>query len=133
LTSHSDSSVYVIKEIKPSGTCPDENLKHWDKIIFKITSRALANTLNLPLNSELDIKIQDSPVDVVDIKNEIALFLNIPTSAQNRNSLEVVNVAYDIACTPSEPIGKKSLDNLSMTNQSQGFLPSENLTAATLG
>ena len=133
LTSHSDFSVYVIKEIKPSGTCPEENLKHWDKIIFKITSRALATTLNLPLNSELDIKIQDSPVDVVDIKNEIALFLNIPASTQNRNSLEVVDVDYDIACKPSEPIGKKSLDSLSMTNQSQVFFPSENLTATTLG
>jgi hypothetical protein len=134
LTSLSDFSVYVIKEIKPSGTCPDENSQHWDKIIFKITSRALATTLNLPLNSELDIKIQDSPVDVIDIKNEIALFLNIPISAQNRNSLEVVDVDYDVACTPSEPIGK-SLDSgsMRMTNQSQGFLPSENLTAVTLG
>ena len=130
LTSLSDFSVYVIKEIKPSETCPDENSKHWDKIIFKITSRALATTLNLPFNSELDIKIQDSPVDVVDIKNEIALFLNIPTTTQNRNSLEIVDVDYDIVCTPSEPIGK-SLDSLSMTNQSKGFLPT-NLTSATL-
>ena|SRR5215212_9031285 len=122
LTNDNQRSIYVLKEIKQSSTCPIENQKHWDKIIFRITSPDIASTLNLPLNSELDIKIQDSPLNVSDLKEKIIAFLNLPSSEENRNAIDILNVDYDVVCSISEPIMKP------IKGQNKLFSPTENLT-----
>jgi len=127
LTSDNQKSIYVLKEIKQSSTCPIENQKHWDKIIFRITSPDIASTINLPLNSELDIKIQDSPLKVSDLKEKVITFLNLTSSEENRNAIEIIDVDYDVVCSISQPIMKSD------ENESKLFTPTENLTKLLIG
>lgn len=123
-----DNYVYVYQNLKQSNICSKENQKHWDKIIFQITSPDLASTVNLPLNSELDIKVQDSPLNVSDLKEKVIAFLNLTPSQENRNAIEIIDVDYHIACTPTEPV----MESMKKSNQTKLITPIENLTSLTL-
>ena len=57
----------VDKEDK-KNVCPQKNVQHWDKIIFKIKNKSLAQKVGLPINTELDIKVLDDPTKVMDVK-----------------------------------------------------------------
>ena len=58
--------------------CKQENIQHWDKIIFKINSTEFAKRLGLPYDSELDVKVLDNPKEVADIKKKVFTFLGFP-------------------------------------------------------
>jgi hypothetical protein len=100
----------------PAGICPNENIQHWDKIVFSIKNRDLAEKLNLTANTELDIKVLDDPASVADIKQKVLDFLNTPYCA-SRKSVVILDVEYAISCsapTPSVPPTKLTSESISL-------------------
>ena len=65
------SASITFESINCNEGCPTVNVQHWDKISFKIIRQNLANQLNLPYNSELDIKILTHPDSLSDIKKKV--------------------------------------------------------------
>lgn len=83
----------------PSGICPNENVQHWDKIVFSIKNRNLAEKINLTADTELDIKVLDDPTKVADIKQKVLDFLKVPDAP--RKSVVILDVEYAISCAAS--------------------------------
>ncbi len=80
--------------------CP--SVRHWDKIVFSITSTAVAAAVGLPVDDPLDIKVLDNPREVAVIKTKVIEFLqglhpgvdiDIP-----RKAIRIRNVEYAIEC-----------------------------------
>ena len=77
--------------------CPTkDDVQHWDKIVFFIRTPDLASKVNLPANTELDIKVLDDPHKVADIKQEVLTFLEVPN--EPKSAIQIVNVDYSIIC-----------------------------------
>ncbi|MFZ0326859.1 MAG: hypothetical protein WAL66_06095, partial [Nitrososphaeraceae archaeon] len=76
--------------------CSTKGVQHWDKIVFFIRTPDLASKVNLPANTELDIKALDDPHKVADIKQEVLTFLEVPN--EPRSAIQIVNVEYSIIC-----------------------------------
>jgi hypothetical protein len=87
--------------------CPATNIQHWDKIIFEIKDRRLAEKLNLPEDSELDIKVIDDPTKVADIKKKVLDFLKMPDDKpliiNKTEDIKIIDVEYAIICAASNP------------------------------
>lgn len=81
-------------------TCPDSAIRHWDKIVFKITDPHVANALRVPAKSELDIKVLDDPTKVADLKLKVIDFFR-PAAPANfpdyRKHIDIVSVSYAIS------------------------------------
>ena len=92
-------------DTNPSAACPEENVKHWDKIVFMVTSTTLAKKANVPANTELDIKVLDNPKEVADLKQKVLNFLGVPN--ENKTSLRIIDVEYAIICTTNGPVDSK--------------------------
>jgi YVTN family beta-propeller protein len=45
----------------PTTGCSEDNIQHWDKILFKIVSPELAEIVDRPVNTLFDIKVQNDP------------------------------------------------------------------------
>ena len=88
----------------PQAVCPEENVKHWDKIVFMVTSPVLAMKAHVSVNTELDIKVLDNPKEVADLKQKVLDFIGVPNG--NKSSLKIIDVEYAIICT------KGPVDNL---------------------
>jgi YVTN family beta-propeller protein len=110
ITAHpSYGKVYVtnrysntVSVISPLGTsvCSQDNIQHWDKIIFTIRSIGLAQQLNLPVGTELEIKIVDQPDNIVNIKEKILEFLKVPN--EEEHSIDIIDVDYALICGKQE-------------------------------
>lgn len=87
----------------PQSVCPEENVKHWDKIVFVVTSPVLAKKANVSANTELDVKVPDNPREVADLKQKVLNFLGFPN--ENRASLRIIDVEYAVVCTASKAGG----------------------------
>jgi hypothetical protein len=101
-------SAYKNKSSLRSTTCPESNIQHWDKFVYRIVSPALAQSLNLTANTELDIKVLDDPHRVVDLKEKvlnILLVLNAPKSA-----IKIIDVEYAIICGTSLSSNQPSMN-----------------------
>src|SRR6476646_1664463 len=86
VTNYLDSNIFVINiGSNAQIICPGNNLEHWDKIIFKVTSADIATKSDMPLNSELDIKVLDNVNKVTDLKEKILDFIHLPDNNQTRN------------------------------------------------
>jgi len=101
-------TVSVIQIDKPTTTtpqavCPEENVKHWDKIVFMVTSPVLAKKAHVSANTELDIKVLDNPKEVADLKQKVLNFLGVPN--ENKTSLRIIDVEYAIVCSGLKPSG----------------------------
>jgi len=105
---------------KVNVICPQENVKHWDKIIFEPKLKGSENEISIPgvLGSELrekkphDIKILDDPETVVDLERAVADKLNelgyrvekdlgggsTTTQLVSPNNIKMKDVEYAIAC-----------------------------------
>src|SRR5207245_2494375 len=68
--------------------CPPKNVQHWDKIVFSIMSPDLGNRVNLPVSSELNIKVLDDPITVADLKQKLLTSLNVPD--EPRTSIQII-------------------------------------------
>ncbi len=83
------------------------NSQHWDKIIFMITNKNLAERLQLPFAEHLDIKVLDDPKTVADLKGKVIDFLHStmapPHSEIMRKDIRILEVKYAIAC-PAAPM-----------------------------
>src|SRR5215210_6436062 len=67
VTNFSSDTVFVIDiGSNAQRICAKENIQHWEKIVFKVTSVHIASSANLPVDSELDIKVLDNPKEVSD-------------------------------------------------------------------
>ena len=54
VTNYLDSNTFVINiGSNAQIICPGNNLKHWDKIIFKVTSADIATKSDMPLKSRI--------------------------------------------------------------------------------
>ncbi|MFL6319046.1 MAG: YncE family protein [Nitrososphaeraceae archaeon] len=95
VTNRDSSTVSAILKESPAA-CPTRNFQHWDKIVFKIVSSDLAQKLSLAANTELDIKVQDDPNKVADIKQKVFDFLKVPYAS--RYGIEIIDVNYAIVC-----------------------------------
>ncbi|HJS64663.1 MAG TPA: hypothetical protein VJ767_07365 [Nitrososphaeraceae archaeon] len=81
------------------GVCDNyDATKHWDKIIFKIINQQVANKIQQPFNTEMDIKVLDNPRQVSDIKKNILNFLGLSITSEHRAALEIIDVDYTILC-----------------------------------
>ncbi|SJM93448.1 exported hypothetical protein [Crenothrix polyspora] len=98
-----------VKGVPALATCapsaPNQQVLHFDKIIFIIKEKLLAastidqNQLSaLPLNSELDIKVKDNPRTVADLKGKILTFLGAALDEKNRLKIQVIDVEYAVIC-----------------------------------
>ncbi|MGD9674252.1 MAG: VWA domain-containing protein [Candidatus Nitrosocosmicus sp.] len=83
---------------KVSNGCLQENVQHWDKIIFNITDTDLAESVGLPANTELDIKVMDDPSVVVDLKKRVLDFLNGTSASTSYGSVNIIDVEYALIC-----------------------------------
>jgi YVTN family beta-propeller protein len=93
------NTVFVIDIGSNAQTiCPKESIQHWDKIVFKITSLDVAGNVNLPVDSELDIKVLDNPNVIIDIKKKILDFIHIPDTPEARGALLIISVDHSIVC-----------------------------------
>jgi hypothetical protein len=92
------------------AVCPTRNVQHWDKIVFKVINRDLAQSFHLTPNTELDIKTQDDPTKVADVKQKVLNFLKAPYAP--RDGIQIVNEDYAIICampTVSENTARANL------------------------
>lgn len=110
-----------------STICPQYFVQHWDKITFKINDPKLAESLNLDADTELDIRVQDEPSAVTDIKSKVLDFLGVPNAT--RNSTTIVDVDYAIICALSarEPTGPPIVQIITPVNLSV-FSPNQTIT-----
>jgi hypothetical protein len=83
------------------GVCSQNNVQHWDKIIFAIIDPDLAKKVNLTANTELDIKVLDDPHKVADIKQKVIDFLNVPNAP--KKAIQILDVEYAIICASQIP------------------------------
>ena len=83
------------------AVCPENNVQHWDKIVFMIMSPDLGRKVNLTAKTELDIKVLDDPLKVADIKQKVLDFLKVPNAP--RNAIQILDVNYAIICGSSSP------------------------------
>jgi len=99
VTNYLDSNIFVINiGSNAQIICPGNNLEHWDKIIFKVTSADIATKSDMPLNSELDIKVLDNVNKVTDLKEKILDFIHLPDNNQTRNAIQIIGINYAIVC-----------------------------------
>jgi hypothetical protein len=61
--------------------------------------------LNLTANSELDIKLQDDPSNVSDVKQKVLDFLKVPYAP--RDAIQIINVNYSTVC--AQPVVSENI------------------------
>jgi hypothetical protein len=106
-----------------TSVCAEENVHHWDKILFAITDPHVAQRVNVSANTELDIKVQDDPHKVADIKQKVIDFLNL--SSSDKRAIKILNVNYAIICALQSPPSIQTLSPL----QSQSNVTSSSAAA----
>lgn len=91
---------------KDPGTGGSLRLRHFGDIIFVVTQPLFAadgadqSALSqLPLQTELAIKVTDNPRQVADIKGKVLRFLAAADVAQNRQRVQIIDVNYATVCT----------------------------------
>ena len=80
--------------------CPDSATRHWDKIVFRITDKKIAERLNVPHRAPLDIKVLDDPKTVADLELKVMHFFRNLTAVHLpdfREAIQIDQVSYAIA------------------------------------
>lgn len=99
-----------------SSTCTLESTKHWDKIIFELKDKRVAEKVQQPVNTELDIKVLDNPKEVADLKKKILDFLGLPVNPETRKAIKILDVDFAVVCTEKKitlpPNGDEDGDGL---------------------
>ena len=79
----------------------EQNVLHFDKIIFKIIGQLKARNINnqtnlnnLPRSTELDIKVADNPRAVADLKAKVLSFLGAESTETYYPSIVITDVEY---------------------------------------
>jgi YVTN family beta-propeller protein len=93
---NSESNTVSVISIEHPGACLADNIQHWYKIAFMITSPDLAQRVNLPANTELDIKVLNDTSKAVDIKQKVLEFLKVPN--EPKDTIQILGISYDIIC-----------------------------------
>jgi hypothetical protein len=94
-----------------TSTCTQESTQHWDKIIFEIKNKKIAEQVQQPKDTELDIKVRDDPNEVADLKKKILDFLGLPINSENRKGIKILNVEFSILCTEKKIVLSPDADN----------------------
>ncbi|MGD9674258.1 MAG: hypothetical protein AB7U98_12360, partial [Candidatus Nitrosocosmicus sp.] len=63
-----------------------------------ITDTDLAESVGLPANTELDIKVMDDPSVVVDLKKRVLDFLNVYEENSTYDSVNIIDVEFSLVC-----------------------------------
>jgi hypothetical protein len=88
-----------------------ESTKHWDKIVFEIKGKKLAEQVQQPKDTELDIKVLDDPKEVADLKKKILEFLGLPINSENRKGLKILSVEFSVVCTEKRIVLSPNADD----------------------
>lgn len=104
---HVDGRALPAIRVCPAATGP-ERIYHSDKIIFMLTDKLVAANPNdqpqfdaLRLNTEFDIKVQDNPIYIADIKGKVLTFLRAKADEEkNRLAIRIVSVEYAAVVCP---------------------------------
>lgn len=94
-----------------TSTCTQESTQHWDKIIFEIKNKKIAEQVQQPKDTELDIKVMDDPNEVADLKKKVLDFLGMPINSENRKGIKILNVEFSILCTEKKIVLSPDADN----------------------
>jgi len=97
-----------------SGACLPENVKHWDKIIFKNKKEILDSDGNglFDKNTIMDIKVLDDPTQIEFPMDKVVERLNLTPWTNDKglefttDDLKLIDVEYAIVCVlSSDPPG----------------------------
>jgi len=120
--------------VSPTTGCSEDNIQHWDKILFKVVSPELAAIVDRPVNTLFDIKVQNDPAKQSSPQDKVLEFLKAPSGAF-RNSIEIVDIDYAIVCAssaaapPTPPTTNVTAIKTPTTTNITKIVPSENITA----
>ncbi len=78
-----------------------ENIQHWEKYDFIITSPELATKLGVSPNTELNVKIVGDASSVEDMKQAVLDFFNANTTTTeaDKSSIQILGTLNDVICT----------------------------------
>ncbi|MGD9674253.1 MAG: hypothetical protein AB7U98_12335, partial [Candidatus Nitrosocosmicus sp.] len=89
-----------------SQSCIDNEVQQWDKIVFKITNADLAESVGLPANTELDIKVLDDPSKVVNLEQRVIDFLDSSDLSFDSKYIEIIDVEHATICGLTDIVTK---------------------------
>jgi hypothetical protein len=81
-----------------------ENIQHWEKYDFTITSPELAAKLGVSPNTELNVKLMSEPNSVEDMKQAVLDSFNANTTKTtaaaeaDRSSIQILGTLNDVIC-----------------------------------
>jgi galactitol-specific phosphotransferase system IIB component len=78
-----------------------ENIQHWEKYDFIVTSPELATRLGVSPNTELNVKIVGEASSVEDMKQAVLDFFNTNTTTTeaDKSSIQILGTLNDVICT----------------------------------
>jgi hypothetical protein len=82
-----------------TSVCTKDSTSYWDKIIFEIKNKKMAEQVQQPKDTELDIKVLDDPNQIADLKKKILDFLGLSVNSENRKGIKILNVEFSVICT----------------------------------
>ena len=84
-------------------------IAHFGKTLLSFTNiygfMAWSQKLNLTANPQLDIKVQDDPNNVSDVKQKVLDFLKVPYAP--KDAIQIMNVNYSIIC--AQPVVSENI------------------------
>lgn len=79
---------------------PGENIQHWEKYDFIITSPELATKLGVSPNTELNVKIVGDASSVEDMRQAVLDFFNTnaTTTEADKSSIQILGTLNNVIC-----------------------------------
>jgi len=93
----------------PSSPCPpDGEVQHWDKIVFQITGDSSKTIPKDMLKKTLDLKILDTPEEVVDLEQEVKNAVGVKFGVDPADlKIKIKDVLYQtVTCAAAGPAGE---------------------------
>ena len=110
----------ITTAISDAAICPQENIQHWDKIIFRpilnpgdLEFLSPPGQVELIEDMEFDIKVLDDPNWIADIRAKVLQKLNAIGYEKNLLgeavdisvlNIEIIDVDYAITCVEQPPV-----------------------------
>jgi len=108
----------VAQTALPSSPCPpDGEVQHWDKIVFQITGDKSKTIPKNMLKKTLDLKILDTPEEIVDLEQEVKNAVGIKFGVDPSDvKIRIKDVLYQtVSCAGSGISDPVSLDVLQVS------------------
>lgn len=99
----------VAQTVLPSSPCPpDGEVQHWDKIVFQIKGDDSKTIPKDMLKKTLDLKILDTPEEVVDLEQEVKNAVGVKFGVDPADlKIKIIDVLYQtVTCAAAGPPGE---------------------------